>query len=172
LSFLIAPLAIAAGLAITALANEARGLGLRAAPAFAGLAVLGAAVVGLNAYRFWWETPRSFHLSQEAVAVGASQSVLCEGRISTIVSPAAGAALRVALESYGWRDVRAVTQSTLAQVKPEEVLVPGCVIFTEPSSPEAGSALSWLHEQYPAGVTANFSDSSGKGVVLMFVTGP
>jgi 4-amino-4-deoxy-L-arabinose transferase-like glycosyltransferase len=171
LSFLVAPLAVAAGLAAAAVVNEMREAAIHRGMTWAALAVLGMAVVALNAYHFWWETPRTYHLSQETVAVGASQSALCDGRISTIVSPAAGAALRVALESYGWRDVRAVTQSTLAQVKPEDVLVPGCVIFTDPSSPEAGSALSWLHEQYPAGSTANFSDQAEKGIVLIFVTG-
>jgi hypothetical protein len=171
LSFLVPPLAVASGLAAAALASEMHRVAVRRGITWAGLALLGVAIVALNSYRFWWETPRSYHLSQETIAVGASQSALCEGRISTIVSPAAGAALRVALESYGWRDVRAVTQSTLAQVKPEDVLVPGCVIFTDPSSPEAGSALSWLHEQYPAGSTANFSDQARKGIVLIFVTG-
>ena len=138
--------------------------------ALIGLAAV--AVLALNARQFWVETPRVYHSTQEALAMGALQSGACAGEPgdALIVGENTESLLRWALRGryFGEELPRLVEHRALQ----EGVSVPldgiGCAIFLQPDAEEARRVKGELRERYPAGEFSAFSGVSGKSEVDVF----
>ena len=94
-----------------------------------------AVVLGLNVQRFWFETPKRYHMTQDAIVVGALRSEQCGPDTTKAVVVMRGhGLLRGALTSYRpERELpRFVTHESL---KPNQVIpLDGarCVVFGDP----------------------------------------
>ena len=129
-------------------------------------------VLALNARQFWVETPKVYHSTQEALAMGALQSGACAGepRDALMVGENTESLLRWALRGryFGEELPRLVEHRALQ----EGVSVPldgiGCAIFLQPDAEEARRVKGELRERYPAGEFSAFSGVSGKSEVDVF----
>jgi hypothetical protein len=169
MSLLVAPAALFAGLAIE------RGYGCVASWAGSRMygiglvCVLLGAIVVANGHRFWVATPAQFHLSQQAVAIGATHSPLCAGGQATIIGRDVESVLRTAVASYGLEGTAALSYRDIAEQPVTGLIGPGCVIFTHAGDDEANTALNVLFAAYPGARLEPFSDQAMKGQVLVFV---
>ena len=176
LNFLVPPLSILAAIAVRELwrAGGERFHTIHsyrwAAPIAAAVVLL--AVLGLNYNRFWRDSPREFHLPQQAIGLGAGRSDACcgEGGRTLYVGQGVDNPLRFALQSYEAApgDSEFVTDyATLEEVARAEPR-PNCVVFVHPNQPGAEQAQDLLASLFPAGRMAWFTDPSEKGRVLVF----
>ena len=178
LVFVVPPLALLAGFAafhlwegvVTALPNSSKswvGAGL--------VAMLALVVLTLNAKQFWSDTPKVFHLTQEAVAIGAMRSDACAGDMAAtvVVAKATEPLLRPALGAYS-------SHGTLPRLIDHGDLEAGdalalggvrCVIFVHPEQRAAQEALKELGRRYTGWRPVSFSDRAGKGTVTIFAPG-
>ena len=120
-----------------------------------GLALV---VLGLNVRQFWFETPRSFHLTREAVAIGAMRSDDCGGDVQRTVFAGRHTEplLRPALTSYYPEagELRLLDYEGVEAGLPSIGLSARCVIFLNPDETGAGEVMDALARRYPGG-TAN-----------------
>ncbi len=139
------------------------------------LAVLGVAVLALNAWQFWIATPKVYHHTQEAVAIGAMRSDECKGEPGGLIMVGRSTVplLKPALESYNpggaiphlldHADARAGVALPLEP--------PRCVIFLNPEDNDIQSFKNDLSERFPDGRFVDFSSRSGKAAVEIFRAG-
>ena len=146
---------------------SAQKIGVAALVALAAVAVL-----ALNARQFWVETPRVYHNTQEALAMGALQSGACAGEPgdALIVGENTESLLRWALRGrYFGEELPHLIEHRALQ---EGVRVPidgiGCAIFLQPDAEEARRVKGELRARYPAGEFSGFSGVSGKSEVEAF----
>ena len=136
------------------------------------LGALAAVVLALNALQFWYATPRVFHHTQEAVAIGAMRSDACSGEPDglIIVGRTTAPLLKPALESYNPGGVlpRLVDHSDInaGGFRPSET--PRCVIFLNPGDADIKPFRQDLSARYPEGKFITFSNPSGKASVAIF----
>ena len=139
------------------------------------MTVLGAmalVVLALNALQFWYATPRVFHHTQEAVAIGAMRSDACSGGAEglIIVGRTTAPLLKPALESYdpGGALPRLVDHSDINEdgFLPSEP--PRCVIFLNPEDADIQAFRHDLSMRSPDGQFTTFSSPSGKASVDIF----
>ena len=146
LSFVLPPLALLAGFAarhvwesIPLAGNAAlrRNLGVGA------LVTMSLLVLYLNAARFWIETPEVFHLTQEAVSIGAMRSEACGGdpERTIIVGRETEPLLKPALGSYhpDGRVPLLIDHDELEPDTPFPVGSARCVMFANPRDPKPES---------------------------------
>jgi 4-amino-4-deoxy-L-arabinose transferase-like glycosyltransferase len=169
MSMLVAPAALFAGLAIDrGYALVATWTGSRIYSLVLTAALLVTIVVA-NGHRFWFATPARFHLSQQAVAIGASRSELCDGGPATIIGRDVQSVLRTAVASYGLEGTSTLSYRDIAATPVTELAGDGCVIFTHPADDEAAAAMNALFAVQPDARLEPFSDEAMKGQVLVFV---
>ena len=178
LHFVVPPLALLAGCAANHVWDRAlpfrgsvplRNIGIAAALALA------VAILGWNARQFWVQTPKVFHLTQEAVAIGALRSEACGGdpEAAIIVARETEPLLKPALTSYyPDRDLPAlIDHGSLSAGQP----IPGpstrCIIFAHPTDPKARAVLGTLSQEYPDGKPLDFWDRADKAKVTVFALG-
>ena len=136
-------------------------------------ATLSLIVLTLNVKQFWFDTPKIFHLTQEAIAIGAMRSDACGGDPENIILIAryTEPLLRPALISY-------YSEDRLPRMIDHDELAPGvklqtgstrCVILANPDEEEAQQAVQELRRTHPDGRTVEFWDPAGKGSVLIYV---
>ena len=138
--------------------------------ALIGLAAV--AVLALNARQFWVETPKVYHNTQEALAMGALQSGACAGEPgdALIVGENTESLLRWALRGrYFGEELPYLVEHRALQ---EDVRVPiegiGCAIFLQPDAEAARRVKGELRARYPAWEFSGFSGVSGKSEVEVF----
>lgn len=155
-----------------ALSGAMRILSARTIGIAALIALAAVAVFALNARQFWIETPKAYHNTQEALAMGALQSGACAGEPgdALIVGENTESLLRWALRGryFGEELPRLIEHRALQ----EGVRVPidgiGCAIFLQPDAEEARRVKGELRARYPAGEFSGFSGVSGKSDVEVF----
>lgn len=136
------------------------------------LAALAGIVLALNAFQFWYATPRVFNHTQEAVAIGAMRSDVCSGEPDDliIVGRTTAPLLKPALESYNPGGVlpRLVDHSDInaGGFMPSET--PRCVIFLNPGDADIKPFRQDLSARYPEGRYTTFRNPSGKASVDIF----
>ena len=170
------PLLLMGGAMGAYLLDRLPALGLSRAMRMGGIAALvglaAVAVLALNARQFWVETPKVYHSTQEALAMGALQSGACAGEPgdALIVGENTESLLRWALRGryFGEELPRLVEHRALQ----EGVRVPldgiGCAIFLQPDAEEARRVKAELRARYLAGEFSGFSGVSGKSEVEVF----
>ena len=170
------PLLLMGGAVGAHLLDRLPALGLSGAMRTGGIAALigltAVAVLALNARQFWVETPKVYHNTQEALAMGALQSGACAGEPgdALIVGENTESLMRWALRGryFGEELPRLVEHRALQ----EGVRVPidgiGCAIFLQPDAEEARRVKGELRARYPAGEFSGFSGVSGKSEVEVF----
>ena len=178
LVFVVPPLALLAGFAgsylwesvVTALPNSSKrwvGAGL--------VAMLALVVLTLNVKQFWSDTPKVFHLTQEAVAMGAMRSGACGGDMAAtiVVAKATEPLLRPALIAYSSHGTlpRLIDHGDLGTGEALALDAARCVIFVHPEERAAQEALKELGRRYTGWRPVSFSDRAGKGTVTIFVPG-
>ena len=178
LVFVVPPLALLAGFAAcyvwerlsTILPNRSeRWLG-------AGLvAILALVVLAINVKQFWSDTPVVFHLTQEAVAMGALRSDACGGDLAAtiVVAKATEPLLRPALVAYSRHGTlpRLIDHGDLGSGEALALGAARCVIFVHPGERAAQAALEELDRRYTGWKPVSFSDRAGKGTVTIFAPG-
>lgn len=136
------------------------------------LTTLGAVVLALNIWQFWVATPRVFHHTQEAVAIGAMRSDACSGEPDDliIVGRTTVPLLKPALESYntGGALPRLVDHSDInaGRFMPSET--PRCVIFLNPGDADIKLFRQELTARYSDGQFTTFRNPSEKVWVDIF----
>jgi hypothetical protein len=174
LLFDIPPLAVLGALAARQLWEnrpdrlELPSVGRTPAVAVAGLIV---AVIGINVYRFWYVTPTRYHLTNDAVVVGALRSPLCQNDPAKAVVVMRGhGLLRGALTSYRpERDLpRFVTHADLKPGQAIPLNGAHCVVFGDPNDEPAKAALADLLRTAPGSMVSPFRDRAGVGTVMVF----
>ena len=149
----------------------------------AALLILGVFVWFLNYQRSEFDTPSVFHLSPEAVSIGAMSSEHCNG----------AAADRIAFISRGEHVIRRILDSyepgsvssdgqggdmgpqSLSFFNHEEATAReftdaqqfGCIIFSHPWEDEPRQVLSTIQSANPQAVAIPFSDQSGKTTITI-----
>ena len=175
LSFAVPPLVLLAGFAarhtwesipLSGLPVSRRYLGVGAIVAMSLL------VLYLNVARFWSETPELYHLTQEAVSIGALRSEVCgdDPERTIVVGRETEPLLKPALGSY-YPDGRVPVLIDHDELEPDTPFPLGsarCVIFANPHDVRALEALAYLSLRYEGGQTLTFSDRAGKGSVTIF----
>ena len=175
LSFVLPPLALFAGFAARHLwvniplagsATFRRNLGVGA------LVAMSVLVLYLNVARFWFDTPDVFHLTQEAVSIGAMRSETCgaDPERTIIVGRETEPLLKPALGSY-YPDGKVPVLIDHDELEPDAPFPIGparCVIFANPNESAALLALAELGQRYQTGRTLEFSDKAGTGSVTIF----
>ncbi len=136
------------------------------------LGALALVVLALNALQFWYATPRVFHHTQEAVAIGAMRSDACEGEPDglIIIGRTTVPLLKPALESYNpggalprLLDHSDVNTGGLLPSKPAR-----CIIFLNPEDADIQAFRQELSARFPEGRFTAFSSPSGKASVDIF----
>ena len=144
-------------------------------PAIATLAVLCAVVLALNATQFWYVTPKVFHHTQEAVAIGAARSEECSGDVGRVamIGRSTEPLLRPAIESYAGDGAipHLVDHSQIDAGYAVPIESPLCFIFLHPDDGDIQSFKLGLAAQYPEGRFSTFSNPSGKAAVEVFRPG-
>lgn len=129
------------------------------------------AVLSINVHRFWHVTPTRYHLTNDAIVVGALRSPLCQNDPPKAVVVMRGhGLLRGALTSYRpERDLpRFVTH---ADLKPGQVIPVNdahCIVFGDPNDEPARVALADLLRTVPGSMVSPFRDRAGVGTVMVF----
>ena len=178
MSSMLIPLALMAGIAAVNLIKVGtpsfRGdkQSLPAVPTVTILSLLGAVVLALNAWQFWYATPRVFHHTQEAVAIGAMRSEACEGEPDSLILVGRSTIplLKPALESYHPDGAlpHLLDHSDVKSDVPLPADSPRCVIFLNPEDAEIQAFKQDLATRYPQGEFSIFSNPSGKTSVEVF----
>ena len=136
------------------------------------IALAAVAVLALNARQFWVETPRVYHSTQEALAMGALQSGACAGEPgdALMVAENTESLLRWALRGryFGEELPRLIEHRHLEEGVPAPLDGIGCAIFLQPDAEEARRVKGDLRARYPAGEFSGFSGVSGKSEVEVF----
>ena len=139
------------------------------------MVILGAVMLALNVWQFWYATPRIFHHTQEAVAIGAMRSDACEGEPDSVIMVGRHTLplLKPALESYHTDGLlpHLIDHDKIAPNQPLPVEEPRCVIFLNPDAEEIQSFKQDLSARYPEGRFSAFSSPSGKASVEVFMPG-
>ena len=175
---MVIPLSLMAGLAAAYLISlstnrrDGEKAGLQPITTAAILAILAAAVLALNAWQFWYATPKVFHHTQEALAIGALHSQACAGESDRVVMIGRGTVplLKPALESY-YPDGASPHLLDHSDVKPGMILPasePKCVIFLNPDDADIQKFMQQLPAGFPRGEYSTFSSPSGKASVEVF----
>ena len=174
LLFDIPPLAVLGALAARQLWEsfplEFDDQGTVSAPAVA-VAALIVAVLGINVHRFWFVTPTRYHLTNDAVVVGALRSPLCQNDPARAIVVMRGhGLLRGALTSYRpERDLpRFVTHAELKPGQPIPLNGARCVVFGDPNDEPARAALADLLRTVQGSMVSPFRDRAGVGTVMVF----
>ena len=146
--------------------------GLRRIRRMALFAALGTAILVLNAWQFWYSTPRIFHHTQEAIAIGAMRSDACNsepGRV-IMIGRSTVPLLKPALESYHPDgDIPYLPDHSDAEIgSPFPAGPPGCFIFLNPEDTDIQAFRHDLPVRYPQGQFSVFSGPSGKSSVEIF----
>jgi 4-amino-4-deoxy-L-arabinose transferase-like glycosyltransferase len=178
LNFVIPPLVLLAGFGASHLWDNIPVASGRAAWRWIGvgaIATLSCVILALNIWQFWYDTPKVYHLTQEAVAIGAVRSKACGGDATRtiIVGRQTEPLLKPALASY-YPDGGVPLLIDHAGINPDRPLDVGsakCVIFANPNEDTARAALEDLRQRYVTGRTLAFSDRAGKGSVQIFALG-
>jgi len=175
MSFVIPPLMLLAGIAAIytwnrvtaslAVANRRK--------AWAGVFVaLALVVLTLNINRFWFESPKKSHLSQEAVAIGALRSKLCGNSIdgTIFIARETEALLKPAMDSFepGGRLPRMFDRRDIASGKPLNAASASCIILVDPEDSDERRIAEQLSNAFPLGQLVTFSDKAQKGSVKVF----
>ena len=133
-------------------------------------------VLGWNVRQFWWETPEVFHLTQEAVAMGAMRSEACGGRPEKVVIVARQTEplLEPALASYfpDGDGPRLLDHRELQPGQPPAIESARCVIFANPEDGEARLALEDLGRRHASGLVTQFRSRAGTASVKIFTLEP
>ena len=136
------------------------------------LSMLGAAVLALNAWQFWVETPKVFHNTQEAVAIGAMRYDVCAGAIEdvVVVGKSTIPLLKPALESYATdgRMPHLIDHADLIEGQPLPTGTPRCIVLMHPFNDEIQPFKQELANLYPQGRLETFSSPSETTVVEIF----
>ena len=170
------PLLLMGGAVGAYLLDRLPALGLSGAIRTGGIAslvaVVAVAVLALNARQFWVETPRVYHSTQEALAMGALQSGACAGEPgdALVVGENTESLLRWALRGryFGEELPRLVEHRHLDEGVPVPLDGIGCAIFLQPDAEAARRVKGELLARYPAGEFSGFSGVSGKSEVEAF----
>ena len=179
LNFVVPPLALLAGFAAAHLWETMIATGSSSMTRWveAGLAVaLVLIVLGWNVRQFWWKTPEVFHLTQEAVAIGAIRSEECGGRPEKVVIVARQTEplLEPALASYfpDGDGPRLLDHRELTPGQPPAIASVRCVIFANPEDSEARLALEALRRRHASGLVTQFQSRAGNTSVKIFALEP
>ncbi len=175
LNFLIPPLAVLAAFALVEAWRAARfrpGIFSLRWSGPAAAIVVAIAILGLNYNRFWTVSPGEFHLSQQAIGVGAARSEACSRGATGAIFVGSGIEnpLKFALQSFAGSDgveSQISDYPALASVL-ESHGSPECVIFVSPGDQSATNTQRWLIDRYPAGQLIPFTDRAQKGRVVIF----
>ena len=178
LNFVVPALTLLAGFAAVHLWDNARWLIPAASRRWVGAGVvlaLSLTVLGLNIQRFWFDTPRVFHLTQEAVAIGAMRSEVCGNDLERIVllGRETEPLLKPALASY-YPDGKMpllLDHKDLESGRPFQIGAAQCVIFVNPTDDKAQMVLKDLGRRHSNGRVMDFSDHAGKAMVKIFTPG-
>lgn len=161
----------AQGLSASARILSARTIGITALIALATLVVL-----ALNVRQFWVETPKAYHSTQEALAMGALQSGACAGDPgdALMVAENTESLLRWALRAryFGEALPRLVEHRALQEGMPAPIDGIGCAIFLQPDAEAARRVMADLRARYPQGEFSAFSGVSAKSEVQIFAPTP
>ena len=179
LYFVVPPLAILGGILAARIMDgtllpkkgvESRGFGSR--PWATAALIILAAILALNALQFWHMTPRVFHHTQEAVAIGAMRLDACDGEPEGLIMVGRTTAplLKPALESYDPGGVlpRLVDHSDIGAGGFEQLEQARCVIFLNPEDADIQAFRHDLAARYPDGQFIPFRSPSGKASVEIF----
>ena len=139
------------------------------------MALVGALILALNIRQFAFETPKVYHTTQEALAMGALQThpACVGGRLEDAVMVAENteSLLQFVLEArYPNRALplriehRHILDGTAAAVES-----PSCVIYLHPDQDAAQALKSDMERRYPSGEYAAFSGYFGGPEVDIFV---
>ena len=139
------------------------------------MALVGALILALNIRQFAFETPKVYHTTQEALAMGALQThpACVGGRLEDAVMVAENteSLLRFVLEArYPNRalplriDHRHILDGTAAAVES-----PSCVIYLHPGQDAAQAFKADMERRYPSGEYAAFSGYFGGPEVDIFI---
>ena len=154
------------------LSAPARILSARTIGVAALLALAAIAVLALNVRQFWVETPREYHSTQEALAMGALQSGACAGDPggALMVAENTESLLRWALRARYFGD--ALPYLIEHRQLDEGIAAPidgiGCAIFLQPDAEAARRVMADLQAHYPQGAFSAFSGVSAKSEVQIF----
>jgi hypothetical protein len=173
LLFAVPPLAVLGAVAARQIWETFTAKGALATPTRAAVAVatLVLVVLAVNVHRFWYVTPTRYHLTNDAVVVGALRSPLCQNDPArTVVVMRGHGLLRGALTSYRpERDLpRFVTHDQLRPGQPIPLDGAHCVIFGHPEDEPAKVALADLLRTVQGSLVSPFRDRAGIGTVLVF----
>lgn len=139
------------------------------------MALVGALILALNIRQFAFETPKVYHTTQEALAMGALQThpACVGGRLEDAVMVAENteSLLRFVLEArYPNRALplriehRHILDGTAAAVES-----PSCVIYLHPGQDAAQAFKADMERRYPSGEYAAFSGYFGGPEVDIFI---
>ena len=170
---MIIPLALMAGLAAAyllkggILPQAGQGRKPQGVVAMTVLGALTMVVLALNAMQFWYSTPRVYHHSQEAVAIGAMRTDACDGEPESLmfVGRATAPLLKPALESYD--PGRAIphlldhADAGTGVALPSDT--PRCVIFLNPGDADIQAFRQELSARYPEGRFTTFGNPVREG---------
>jgi hypothetical protein len=178
LHFVLPPLVLLAAFAWrqlwSSLPKPATGIGRRWAEPGA-IVMLSVVVLGLNVHRFWVDSPKRIHLTQEAVAIGAIHSPHCgpDPARTIIVMRATEPLLKPALMSYFPRGgmPRMVNHAALEPGRPPVIDAARCVVLAHPTDAPAQRALDDLRRAHPSGLTVPFTGRAGSESVVIFSPG-
>ena len=140
-------------------------------PAYGAVAALAVAILALNSYRFFVETPRLMHLTRESITTGALRSPLCgPDPARAIVVDRGHGLLTLTLRSYGPESTlpRFVTYDQLTPEKPLAIDGAPCVVFANPIEEPAVRAMDALRRAYPQSVLTPFTDLARIGTIMVF----
>ncbi len=181
LVFMVPPLVLLAGLLVSEIWQEVAATFpeylqvARQIIASGSLAMLLSAVLVLNLWQFWYETPKLFPHRPEAVALGAFRSVHCGGDVSGTVfvgqSVGDGSLLTQALTAFDPDGPLPRRLNHGRIVATADLPAPpfGCVVFVNPAAPEARTLQSDLARRYPEGRLLDLSNPSRTTAVTIFV---
>lgn len=138
------------------------------------MALVGALILALNIRQFAFETPKVYHTTQEALAMGALQThpACAGGRLedAVMVSENTESLLRFVLEArYPNRalPIRIEHRHILDGTAPS-VESPSCVIYLHPGQEAAQAFKADMERRYPSGEYAAFSGYFGGPEVQIF----
>ncbi len=138
------------------------------------MALVGAAVLALNIRQFAFETPKAYHTTQEALAMGALQThpACSGGRLEDAVMVAENTEnlLVFVLEArYPNRALpRRIEHRHILDGTAAPIDAPSCVIYLHPDQEAALALKSDMERRYPSGEYAAFSGYFGGPEVEIF----
>ena len=138
------------------------------------MALVGAAVLALNIRQFAFETPKAYHTTQEALAMGALQThpACVGGRLedAVMVADNTESLLQLVLEArYPNRALpRRIEHRHILDGTAAAIDAPSCIIYLHPDQDAALALKADMERRYPSGEYAAFSGYFGGPEVEIF----